>query len=162
LPVVARVTLGGAEREGPAPKCRRSAFSEGLERSLGGVLCRGSQTCFGRNRDPKGRAARSRRRSAAGRRKGPEAVTEQKTGYTTAGTLDSKVLICPLARDVRRNHRSNRAGASAARRDTNATAVVTREAFARPLLCARRHVGQASRTAAEMDIFKRLEVSTYP
>src|SRR5438445_6813032 len=30
---------------------------------------------------PKGREMRSRRPSAAGRRKGPEAVTEQKTGY---------------------------------------------------------------------------------
>ena len=39
---------------GPAPKCRRSAFWEGPERSLRGVLCRGSQTCFGRNRDPEG------------------------------------------------------------------------------------------------------------
>jgi hypothetical protein len=141
-PVVARVTLGGAERVGPAPKCRRSAFSEGPERSLGGVFCRGSQTCFGRNRDPKGREARSRRPSAAGRRKGPEVVTEQKTGYITADTSQSKVLICRLARDVRRNRSSNRADMSAARKDTNDTAVVTREALARPLHCARRHVGQ--------------------
>src|SRR5713226_6214251 len=54
FPVVDRVTLGGAKRVGPAPKCRRSAFWEGPERSLHGVLCRGSQTCFGRNRDPEG------------------------------------------------------------------------------------------------------------
>src|SRR5713226_6302428 len=54
FPVVDRVTLGGAKRVGPAPKCRRSAFWEGPERSLRGVVCRGSQTCFGRNRDPKG------------------------------------------------------------------------------------------------------------
>ena len=39
---------------GPAPKCRRCAFWEGPERSLRGVLCRGSQSCFGRNRDPEG------------------------------------------------------------------------------------------------------------
>ena len=45
---------GEAQRVGPAPKCRRSAFSEGPERSLHGVVCRGSQTCFGRNRDPAG------------------------------------------------------------------------------------------------------------
>jgi len=36
---------------------------------------------------------RSRRPSAAGRRKGPEAVTKHKTGYITADTLQSKVVI---------------------------------------------------------------------
>src|SRR5713226_9762811 len=54
FPVVDRVTLGGAKRVGPAPKCRRSAFWEGPERSLRGAFCRGLQTCFGRNRDPEG------------------------------------------------------------------------------------------------------------
>jgi hypothetical protein len=39
---------------------------------------------------------RSRRPSAAGRRKGPESVTEQKTGYITADALQSKVVICGI------------------------------------------------------------------
>src|ERR1035437_6805430 len=54
FPVVDRVTLGGAKRVGPAPKCRWSAFWEGPERSLRGAFCRGLQTCFGRNQDPEG------------------------------------------------------------------------------------------------------------
>ena len=46
---------------------------------------------------------RSRRPSAAWRRKGPEAVTEQKRGYITADTCQSKVVICTLATEVQRN-----------------------------------------------------------
>ncbi len=50
----ARVTPGNAMRVGATPKRRRSAFLGGPGRSLGGVLCRRFQTCFGRNRDPNG------------------------------------------------------------------------------------------------------------
>jgi hypothetical protein len=56
---------------------------------------------------------RSRRPSAAGRRKGPEAVTEQKTGYITVDTLQSKVVICTLAAEVPSNCRAIRAARSA-------------------------------------------------
>ena len=42
---------------------------------------------LGGTETPKGRRMQSRRPSAAGRRKGPEAVTEQKTGYITARKL---------------------------------------------------------------------------
>jgi hypothetical protein len=55
---------------------------------------------LGGTETPKGREMRSRRPSAAGRRKGPEAVTEKKTGYITADTLQSKVVICTLAAEV--------------------------------------------------------------
>jgi hypothetical protein len=43
-------------------------------------------------------------------------VTEQKAGYITADTLQSKVLICILAKEVRRNRSATRAGVSAVRR----------------------------------------------
>jgi hypothetical protein len=69
---------------------------------------------------------RSRRPSAAGRRKGPKAVTEQKAGYITADTRQSNVLICTLAAEVRRNRSSIRAGMSAARRPQFTTAVAHR------------------------------------
>jgi hypothetical protein len=49
---------------------------------------------------PKGRAMRSRRPSAAGRGNSPEAVTEHKTGYKTADTFQSKVLICVRLTEV--------------------------------------------------------------
>ena len=91
---------------GPAPKCRRSAFWEGPERGLNGVLCRGSQTCFGRNRDPEGARNAKQKTECRRGRKGPEAVTEQKTGYVTADTLQSKVLICVLATEGRHNRSS--------------------------------------------------------
>jgi hypothetical protein len=58
---------------------------------------------LGGTETPKGREMRSRRPSAAGRRKGPEAVTEKKTGYITADTLQSKLVIFKPAAEVRRN-----------------------------------------------------------
>src|SRR5205807_5222624 len=60
---------GRSLASGPAPKCRRSVFWEGPERSLRGVLCRGAQTCFGRNRDPEG--ARNAKQKTE-RRRAPE------------------------------------------------------------------------------------------
>src|SRR5271165_391386 len=54
--------LGGARK-----KFERAFFASVLKLVLGGT------------ETPKGREKRSRRPSAAGRRKGPEAVTEQKT-----------------------------------------------------------------------------------
>ena len=81
---------------------------------------------LGGTETPKGREMRSRRPSAAGRRKGPEAVTEQKTGYITADTLQSKVFICTLAAEVRRNCSAIRAGMSAVRRAQFATVVARR------------------------------------
>src|SRR5438128_1170140 len=87
---------------------------------------------------------RSRRPSAAGRGKGPEAVTEQETGYIMADTCQTKVLICPLAGEVCCNCSSIRAGISAAQRATVTTVVARRKHLGRPLHHARRQVGQAS------------------
>src|SRR5260370_40544702 len=91
---------------------------------------------------------RSRRPSAAGRRKGPEAVTEQKTGYITADTLQSKVLIRTLAAEVHRNCSVIRAGMSAARRAQFAPVVARRKALGRRLHRTRRQVGKASRISS--------------
>src|SRR5271168_2855136 len=52
---------------------------------------------LGGTETPKGRAMRSRRPRAAGRRKGPEAVIEQETVYITVDTCQSKVFIGTLA-----------------------------------------------------------------
>ena len=70
---------------------------------------------------------RSRRPSAAGRRKGPEAVTEQETGYITADTLQSKVVICTLAAEVHRNCSAIRGASSAVRRVQFAPVVARRK-----------------------------------
>src|SRR6202035_1205219 len=88
---------------------------------------------------------RSRRPSAAGRRKGPEAVTEQKTGYITADALQSKVVICTLAAEVHRNCSAIRAASSAVRRAQFATAVAHRKVLVRLLHQARGQVGKVSR-----------------
>src|SRR5208337_2389758 len=88
---------------------------------------------------------RSRRPSAAGRRKGPEAVTEQKTGYITADTRQSKVLICTLAVEVHRNRSAIRAGVCAVKRAQFASEVARRKALVRLLHRVRGQVGKASR-----------------
>src|SRR6185437_8882475 len=68
---------------------------------------------LGRNHDPKGGVAEAERRSAAGRRNGPEAVTKQKAGYITADAHRTKVLVGALAAEIRGNRRSVRAPLSA-------------------------------------------------
>src|SRR5580692_618282 len=88
---------------------------------------------------------RSRRPSVAGRRKGPEAETEQKTGYITADTLQSKVVICTLAAEVHRNRGAIRAGMSTARRVQFATVIARRKTLGRLLHDAQRQVAKASR-----------------
>src|SRR5580704_406962 len=109
------------------------------------VVCK---LVLGGTETPKGRRVRSRRPSAAGRRKGPEAVTEQKTGYITADTLQSKVVICTLAAEVHRNRSSIRAGMSAVRRVQTATVVACRKALVRLLPEVQRQVGKASRISS--------------
>src|ERR1700734_4040217 len=91
---------------------------------------------------------RSRRPSAAGRRKGPEAVTEQETGYITADTLQRKVIIGTLAAKVRRNCNAIRAVMSAVRRTQFATIVARRKGLVRLLHHARERVGKASRISS--------------
>ncbi len=65
-------------------------------------------TGFGRDHDLKGGVAGAERRRAAGRRNGPEAVTEQKAGYITADTDRTKVFIRAPAREVRRSRSRSR------------------------------------------------------
>jgi hypothetical protein len=78
---------------------------------------------------------------------GPEAVTEQKTGYITADTLmyRSKVLIYPLAAEVRSNRSAIQAARSAVRRAQFPTIVARRTALVRLLLEAQRQIGKGSR-----------------
>src|ERR1700689_2470177 len=88
---------------------------------------------LGGTETPMGRRMRSRRPSAAGRRKGPEAVTEQETGYITADTRQSKGVICALAAEVHRNCDAIRAGMSTVRRTQFANVVASRKALVRRL-----------------------------
>src|SRR5271165_382157 len=92
---------------------------------------------------------RSRRPSAAGRRKVPDAVTEQKTGYITADTCQSKVFICTLAAEVHGNCSAIRAGTSTARRTQSATEVTRRKALVRRLHRTRGQAGKASRISSK-------------
>src|ERR1700745_706546 len=48
---------------------------------------------LGRNHDPEGGVAEAERRSAAGPRNGPEAVTKRYAGYITADAHGTKVLV---------------------------------------------------------------------
>jgi hypothetical protein len=91
---------------------------------------------------------RSRRPSAAGRRKGPEAVTEQKTGYITADTRQNKVFIYTLAAEVHRNCNAIRTGMFAVRRPQCATVVAGRKVLVRLPYQARQQVGKASRISS--------------
>jgi hypothetical protein len=101
---------------GPAPKVEGLLSRRSPKEVCAAPFAVVCKLVLGGTETPKGRAMRSRRPSAAGRRKGPEAVTEQKAGYITADTLQSKVLICILAKEVRRNRSSIRGGMSAVRR----------------------------------------------
>src|ERR1700675_2824150 len=92
---------------------------------------------------------RSRRPSAAGRRKGPEAVTEEKTGYIAADTPQSKVVICTLAAELHRNCSAIRAGRSAVRRTQFASIVARRKALVRRLHRTRGQVGKAGRISSK-------------
>ena len=94
FPDLAWVTPGEAERGARLPSAK--------SRFLGG-------SPLGRNHNPKGGVAEAERRSAAGRRNGPEAVTKQKAGYITPDAHGTKVLIGALAAEVRGNRRSIRA-----------------------------------------------------
>jgi hypothetical protein len=77
FPDPARVTPGEAKRAGPAPKVEALLLRR-LRRNLFGVL---SEQDLEGNRNPQGSGTEAEERAAAGRRIGPEAVTEQKTGY---------------------------------------------------------------------------------
>jgi hypothetical protein len=67
---------------------------------------------------------RSRGPSAAGHRKGREAVTERKTGYINGRHVPEEVLIRILAAEVRCNRSAIRGGMSAVGRAQSVTAVV--------------------------------------
>src|SRR5580692_20499 len=45
---------GRSLASGPGSQVTKVCFLGGARKKFEGVLCRGSQTCFGRNRDPKG------------------------------------------------------------------------------------------------------------
>jgi hypothetical protein len=76
-------------------------------------------------------------------------VTEQETGYITADTLQSKVFIRILAKEVRRNWSATRAGMSAASKGQFATAVARRTALGRLFHQVRGQVGKVSRISSK-------------
>ncbi|SPE45172.1 hypothetical protein SBA7_690007 [Candidatus Sulfotelmatobacter sp. SbA7] len=78
---------------GPAPKAEGLLSGRGPKEVCAAFCDAFCKLVLGGTETPKGRGTRSRRPSAAGRRKGPEAVTKHKTGYITADTLQSKVVI---------------------------------------------------------------------
>ena len=146
---------------GPAPKCRRSAFWEGPKKSLQSVLCCTLQTCFGRNRDPKGARNAKQKTECRWAPGSPEAVTEHKTGYKTADTLHSKVVICTRPAEVQRNGGAIRADISSARTAIVDTGVADRKNLIRLLQDAQDTRGMPAEMA-EMDIVKSLEVRVSP
>ena len=79
----------------------------------------------------------------------PEAVTEHKTGYKTAHTLQSKVFICTRVAEVRRNGGAIRADISSARTAIVGTDVADRKDLIRLLQDAQGHTEQASRNGRD-------------
>jgi len=73
-----------------------------LRENLFGVL---SEQDLEGNRNPQGGQAEAEERAAAGRRKSPRSGARTKAGYDTADTLQDKVLIRVLAKEVRRDRR---------------------------------------------------------
>src|SRR5439155_19031989 len=103
---------GRSLASGPGSQVPKVCFLGGPERSLHGVVCRGSQTCFGRNRDPEG--ARNAKQKTECRRapERPRSSDRAKDGYITADTCQIEVLICTLAEEVRHNCSAIRAAMS--------------------------------------------------
>jgi hypothetical protein len=84
-----------------------------VRRNLFGVL---SEQDLEGNRNPKGGVAEAEERVAAGRMKGPEAVTEQTAGYEPADTHRTKGFIGIPPAEYRRNRNCFRAGHDSVRR----------------------------------------------
>jgi hypothetical protein len=91
------------------------------------------QTCFRRNRDPKGARNAKQKTECRWAPESPEAVTEHKTGYKTADTLQSKVVICTRPAEVQRNGGAIRADISSARTAIVGTDVADRKNLIRLL-----------------------------
>ena len=147
-PVVARVTWSEASEWARLPSAEGLLSGRGPKEVCAAFFAVACKLVLGGTETPKGREMRSRRPNAAGRRKGPEAVTEKKTGYITADMLQSKVVICILAAEVHRNCSPIRAGMSTVRRAQFATAVARRKALVRLLREAQRQVGKARRISS--------------
>ena len=112
FPDPARVTPGGAKRGARLPSAEALHLRR-LRRNLCGVL---SEQDLEGNRNPQGSGSEAEERAAAGRRIGPEAVTEQKAGYRTADTLWTKVPICIPVKEVRRHPQNLRVRKTCTRR----------------------------------------------
>src|ERR1700674_5870455 len=109
---------------------------------------RSFRTRFGGKPYPAGRRSRSRRASCRRAHEKARSGARTKAGYITADTRQSKVLICILAGEVRRNRSPIRAGMPVVRRAEFATVVAGRKALVRLLLQARGQVGKASRISS--------------
>ena len=139
---------GRSLASGPGSQVPKVCFLGGAERSLRGVLRRGSQTCFGRNRDPEG-AQNAKQKTECRRAPGrPRSCDRAKDGYITADTLQSKVVICTLAAEVHRKCSAIRAARSAVRRAQFVAVVARRKALVRLLHRTRGQVGKASRISS--------------
>lgn len=117
---------------------------------------------LGRNHDPKGGVAEAERRSAAGRRNGPEAVTKQKAGYIAADAHETKVLVGALAVEVQGNRLSIRAALSGQEQEAILTEFLRRLAGFAVSNVLRDREGEAAALAANVDIDSPMGTSTIP
>jgi hypothetical protein len=77
--------------------------------------------------------------------KSPEAVTETKAGYKTADTWLSKVVICILVEEVRRQYSYRQATKDSVRRAQSNTTAARRTVLVRPPHHARGQAGESRR-----------------
>jgi len=122
-------------RRGPEEVCA-AFFAVVFKLVLGGTVT------------PEGRGTRSRGPSAAGRRRGPEAVTEQEAEYITADSLQNRYFFGPLAVEDRRNSSSIPAGMSDVRRTWSPTPIACLQRTIRLHYLARDQVDETSRVSS--------------
>jgi hypothetical protein len=97
------------------------------------------------NRNPKDGAAEAEERVAAGRMKGPEAVTEQTAGYEPADTHRAKVFISISAAEFHRHRNCFRACNDFVRRALSAASIEGWKALGRLINDAQGQLGWSNR-----------------
>ena len=91
-PVAARVPLIGAGEWVRLPSAEGLLSGRDQRKVCRASFCCTLQTCLGRSRDPKGACKAKQKTECGWAPESPEAVTEHKTVYKTAHTLQSKLL----------------------------------------------------------------------
>ena len=149
LPVVARVTLSEACEWARLPSAEGLLSGRDPKKVCRALFAAVCKLVLGGTETPKWRAMPKQKTECRWAPDSPEAVTEHKTGYRTADTLQRKVVICTRPAEVQRNGGAIRAEISLARTAIVGTDVADRKDLIQLLQDAQGHAEQASRNGRD-------------